>query len=138
MSNADWILTPTRPIPSHPISFQDYPDGQYDELKAKGQKEEDSAWQVVRAAATNYRTWILVVSYGYCFGVELTVDNIIAQYFFDRFSVPLMTAGFIAGNEPVTEKVSTVCCVQVLGWDGMGWDGMGWDGIGDLSRASVC
>lgn len=77
---------------------QDYPDGQSADLKSKGERESDSAWKVLKTAASNYRTWILVVSYGYSFGVELTVDNIIAQYFYDRFSVPLTTAGIIAAS----------------------------------------
>ena len=35
----------------------------------------------------NYRGWILGLAYDYCFDVELTVDNIIAQYFYDRLGL---------------------------------------------------
>ncbi|KAF5945202.1 hypothetical protein HYC85_015430 [Camellia sinensis] len=63
---------------------QDLPDGNFSQLKKSGDKHKENLPQVVRHAVTNYRGWILALTYGYCFGVELTIDNIIAQYFYDR------------------------------------------------------
>ncbi|KAA8533185.1 hypothetical protein F0562_033282 [Nyssa sinensis] len=65
---------------------QDMPDGNFSRLQKSGDKHKDNFSQVFYHAIKNYRGGILALTYGYCFGVELTVDNIIAQYFYDRFN----------------------------------------------------
>lgn len=62
--------------------------------------------QVFKHAVINYRAWILALTYGYCFGVELTIDNIIAQYFYDRFSVNISLAGTIAASFGLANIIS--------------------------------
>ncbi len=49
-------------------------------------------------AARDARVWALFIGYGACFGVELTIHNIAASYFHDRFSLGLKEAGMLAGS----------------------------------------
>ncbi|MCL2449379.1 MAG: MFS transporter, partial [Polyangiaceae bacterium] len=80
---------------------QDCPKGNYKELRAarieieSGQK---GGWRVFRAALANYRAWMLFVTYGACFGIELFVHNVAASYYADRFKMDLASAGMAAGS----------------------------------------
>ena len=53
---------------------------------------------VFKAAMANYRVWMLFVTYGACFGIELFVHNVAASYYVDRFKLDLQSAGMAAGS----------------------------------------
>jgi NNP family nitrate/nitrite transporter-like MFS transporter len=77
---------------------QDAPEGNFRDLRAAGQlppitKSGGNLWEVCR----DYRVWALALIYGACFGIELTIDNIAALYFTDRFGLGVTAAGFAAG-----------------------------------------
>lgn len=80
---------------------QDAPDGNYSDLRAAGKippaDRENGGMASFKKAASDYRVWALFVVYAGCFGVELTINNVAAIYFFDNFEVDLKTAGLIAG-----------------------------------------
>ncbi|MGM0701336.1 MAG: MFS transporter [Pseudomonadota bacterium] len=80
---------------------QDAPNGNFEDLRARGElpaaSGESGATQTFMAAAKDFRVWALFVVYAACFGVELTINNIAAIYFFDNFDLTLATAGLIAG-----------------------------------------
>ncbi|WP_106477456.1 MFS transporter [Phytohalomonas tamaricis] len=80
---------------------QDAPNGNFKELRARGElpeaNKENGAKASFMAAAKDIRVWALFVVYAACFGVELTINNIAALYYFDNFSLSLGTAGLIAG-----------------------------------------
>ncbi|GKW48808.1 MFS transporter [Halomonas sp. NCCP-2165] len=80
---------------------QDAPDGNFDELRERGElaeaNGEHGAGRSFLAAARDIRVWALFLVYAACFGVELTINNIAAIYFFDHFDLTLATAGMIAG-----------------------------------------
>ena len=77
---------------------QDAPLGNYKELRATGLMPQASQVRGTSLmAAKDYRVWALFIIYGACFGVELTINNIAALYYFDRFDLDLKTAGLIAG-----------------------------------------
>jgi NNP family nitrate/nitrite transporter-like MFS transporter len=77
---------------------QDAPDGNFSELRAKGElslpRRGGGFWE----AARDRRVWALFAIYGCCFGMELTIDNIAALYFADYFHLALTAAGFVAAS----------------------------------------
>ena len=50
-------------------------------LPDAGEKKEPHFWKTLWVASINYRTWILMASYGFSFGIELTLDNVLSGYF---------------------------------------------------------
>ena len=78
---------------------QDAPEGNYKDLRAAGALPPVSAKEhgSFLAAARDYRVWALFVVYAACFGIELTINNIAALYYHDRFLLDVKTAGLIAG-----------------------------------------
>ena len=78
---------------------QDAPDGNYKELRARGEMEpaEGKGMESFMLAIKDYRVWALFVIYAACFGVELTINNVAALYYHDKFQLDVKTAGVIAG-----------------------------------------
>ncbi|MQA89195.1 MAG: MFS transporter [Gemmatimonas sp.] len=75
----------------------DSPDGNYTDLRAR--KEMASSQSVNRSfleAARDVRVWALFVIYGACFGIELTINNVAALYYYDYFQLDLRAAGIVA------------------------------------------
>jgi MFS transporter, NNP family, nitrate/nitrite transporter len=77
---------------------QDAPDGNYRELRAAGKMAPASSVNgSFLEAARDYRVWALFVIYGACFGIELTINNVAALYYHDRFGLSVGVAGLLAG-----------------------------------------
>ncbi|MFJ2987333.1 MFS transporter [Collimonas sp. NPDC087041] len=80
---------------------QDCPQGNYAELRAAGiaiEGGKKGGWASFRAASANYRVWLLFITYGACFGVEIFIHNIAAIYYVDHFGLSLKSAGMAAAS----------------------------------------
>lgn len=80
---------------------QDCPAGNYATLRKTGllpDTGKKAGWASFRRAASNYRVWMLFVTYGACFGVEIFIHNIAAIYYVDQFGLSLKSAGLAAGT----------------------------------------
>jgi NNP family nitrate/nitrite transporter-like MFS transporter len=79
---------------------QDAPDGNYATLRERGEiVQKDKVTKSYLNAMKDYRVWALFFVYAACFGIELTVNNVAAMYFYDYFDgITLVTAGMIAAS----------------------------------------
>lgn len=79
----------------------DTPEGNISDLKKKDPTFTLKKKQSQVSFATilkDYRVWVLAFCYGACFGIEITIDNIAALYFKDKFNLSLEAAGLIAAS----------------------------------------
>ena len=76
---------PARPPPHRGLlhlSGRDLPDGSYAELEKSGAKQKSKgAGNVAILGFTNTNAWIMLITYGLCFGVELAMNNKLVAYF---------------------------------------------------------
>jgi NNP family nitrate/nitrite transporter-like MFS transporter len=86
MSFAYWRLT------------SDTPDGSPTARDSRVARRPQSSPQgLFREVARDGRVWALAVIYGTCFGMELTLNNVAALYYFDYFALDLRQAGLVVG-----------------------------------------
>jgi NNP family nitrate/nitrite transporter-like MFS transporter len=64
---------------------QDTPDGNFRELRAAKKLSAKASHGTFLEACRDYRVWALFVAYGCCFGIEITMENIIVLYLLDYF-----------------------------------------------------
>ncbi|WP_186116738.1 MFS transporter [Burkholderia gladioli] len=79
---------------------QDSPRGDFVTLRARGETVESGkkgGWASFIAASRNYRVWMLAITYGACFGVEVFIHNIASLYYVNHFQLSLRDAGLAAG-----------------------------------------
>ena len=86
MGVAYWRLTQDAPLEQEHKALANAP-------RASGEAGESA----FLAAAKDHRVWALFLIYGACFGIELTMHNIAALYFHDRFGLGIAMAGLVAG-----------------------------------------
>jgi len=74
---------------------QDTPQGNFKKLSGDGRinKKKNGSFLL---ALKDYRVWILTLAYAACFGIEITVDNVAATFFMDRFDTGIILAGALA------------------------------------------
>ncbi len=74
---------------------QDTPQGNFKKLSEGGKinKKKNGSFLL---ALKDYRVWILTLAYAACFGIEITVDNVAATFFMDRFDTGIILAGALA------------------------------------------
>ena len=99
--NLSWRLCFLVPLVLHiaaglmALSGRDLPDGNFKELEASGAKQKSNSGVVLKVGASNVNAWILTITYGFCFGVELTMTNVAAFYFYEYHGMtPLLSSVF--------------------------------------------
>merc|ERR1711988_1724981 len=80
-------------------SGKDLPDGSYKQLETAGNKQKSKGTANVMALGfSNTNALIMTVTYGLCFGVELTMNNKLTPYFSRYYGMHPTTAGPLAAS----------------------------------------
>ena len=97
--NLSWRLSLIIPLAMHilscifTLSARDLPDGNYRELETSGAKQKVKGGSVAAIGFSNINAWILTITYGMCFGVELCMNNKLVPYFTRYYGMHPRVAG---------------------------------------------
>jgi len=78
------------------LTGRDLPDGNIKELESSGAKQKSKGSIVLKTGLSNLNAWVFVLTYGMCFGVELTMNSVAAIYFHDYHANSTKVAGLFA------------------------------------------
>ena len=92
---------------------RDLPDGSYKQLEAAGAKQKSQgAGNVAVLGFSNTNALIMLITYGLCFGVELTMNNKLSPYFGNYYGMHPTIAGPLAS------------CFSLMNLFARAWGGM--------------
>jgi MFS transporter, NNP family, nitrate/nitrite transporter len=74
----------------------DTPKGNYRELKRYGAKKVERYHTLLTCSTLNVNTWVLIIQYGACFGVDIAMNNAVALYFTEEFGQSTESAAALA------------------------------------------
>ncbi len=74
----------------------DSPKGNYYKRKNLGLMQRPSAIRNFNTAMRDYNTWLLLIQYGCCLGVELTTTNALSLYFKEEFEMSTEASAAVA------------------------------------------
>merc|ERR1719440_2665089 len=79
------------------MTGRDLPDGSYKQLEQAGAKQKSKgAGNVLALGFSNTNALIMLITYGLCFGVELTMNNKLTPYFNRYYGMHPTLAGPLA------------------------------------------
>jgi len=78
------------------LTGRDLPDGNIKELEASGAKQKSKGGIVLKTGLSNMNAWVLTITYGMCFGIELTMNSVAALYFYEYHGLTPQIAGLLA------------------------------------------
>jgi nitrate/nitrite transporter NarK len=97
---------------------RDLPDGSYKELEASGVKQKSKgSGNVLALGFSNTNALIMLITYGLCFGVELTMNNKLSPYFGRYYGMHPTIAGPLAA------------CFSLMNLAARAWGGCLSDGL---------
>tara|TARA_B100000795_G_scaffold164677_2_gene123854 strand:- start:155 stop:628 length:474 start_codon:yes stop_codon:yes gene_type:complete len=68
----------------------------YRQLEKSNVKQKGKGSAILKVGMSNVNAYILTLTYGTCFGVELTMNNVTASYFYEYHGLSPATAGVFA------------------------------------------
>jgi len=78
------------------LTARDLPDGNFKELEAAKAKQPSKSKAVLSVGFSNINAWIFTLTYGFCFGVELTMNSTAAKYFYRYHGLTPVISGICA------------------------------------------